>query len=118
MTNTFVTSPWTNGRPNHETGSGFGVRVPAECVDRFQRDWTDVTLTMDGIEVSVSITPGFWRSCRELRSKAIGQWLIKHGLDRWRHRSPPRIRLTHRGGNRFELAPPAPLLQPMPPGNV
>jgi hypothetical protein len=102
---TFTTSPWTNGSENHRTGSGFGVRVPMQIrATLFQKHWTHVVLRLDGDDFDVAITPAFWNKCSELRSRHIGEWLIRHGCDRWPSGSPPTIKVTHQGGNRFELS--------------
>jgi hypothetical protein len=36
-----------------------------------------------GEPVLVPISSSFWRSCRELRSAAIGQWLLRSELAPW-----------------------------------
>jgi hypothetical protein len=105
--NAFTTSPWTNGSQNHRTGAGFGVRVPLEIrAALFQKHWTHVVLTLDGTDFEVANSPAFWNKCSELRSKHIGEWLIRHSRNRWRRGSPPRITVTHRGRNRFALSLP------------
>jgi hypothetical protein len=102
---TFRTSPWTNGSQNSRTGAGFGVRIPAEMRRViFREDWSHVLLTFDGETIKVPITASFWRQCNELRSKRIGEWLIRHGHATWPKRSPPEILITHEGGNRFALS--------------
>ena len=102
---TFETSPWTNGSPNHKTGSGFGIRIPIEVYRAlFRKSWDHVVLLIDGNEFEVPISPSFWNKCHELRSKSIGQWLIKHGRNKWPSMTPPRITVTYQGNNRFKLS--------------
>lgn len=103
--NPFVTSPWKNGSQNHITGAGFGIKIPLGIRSSiFKKAWKNVILVMDENEYEVEITPGFWNKCSEIRSKEIGKWLIKHDIDRWHRGHPPRIKIEHQGGNRFEVS--------------
>jgi hypothetical protein len=100
----FYTSPWTNGKPNHETGSGFGVRIPKAAYDTlFQKNWTEVVLRFEKEEVIIPITQSFWRKCHELRSQKIGKWLIKKECDKWPKDNPPEIIMTYEGSNIFSF---------------
>lgn len=100
----FDTAPWSNGKPNHLTGAGFGIRIPLRVRNQiFQKNWSEVILGLDGTKTEVALTAGFWNKCSELRSAEIGNWLIKHGKDRWPKGRPPRLTVTHVGGNEFIL---------------
>jgi hypothetical protein len=50
----------------------------------------------------VSLLKSFWRSCPELRSAAIGRWLLRNHLAPWPRGLPPALVLRHVTGNRFE----------------
>jgi len=102
---TFITSPWTNGKPNSETGSGFGLRIPSKIRrDIFQKEWETITICTESIEFVVPVTPAFWRQCNEIRSRHIGEWLIDNGLDKWPKGTPPLIYVTHLGGTKFYIS--------------
>lgn len=96
---------WYNGSPNTSTGAGFGIRI--KKVDRntyFRKDWSTVIIGLpDGQTANVNLTPSFWRNCSELRSQAIGKWMISSGLAPWRKGHPPRMYLKSAEGTRFNL---------------
>lgn len=95
---------WSNGRPLR-TGAGYGVRLSDRDRDQyFDPEWREVTVDLDrGETVSVSLSESFWRSCPELRSAAIGRWLLDNGLAPWPPGVPPVALLIPVGGNRFSL---------------
>ena len=66
---------WSNGSPNNETGAGYGIRVSRSNRERyFDRTWLAVKLNIEEqIQVSIDISPSFWRRCIELRSQKIGK---------------------------------------------
>ena len=99
-------SGWSSGSPNKRTGGGYGIRLSHRDRDRwFRREWTSVTLHIEGGgEVEVNLTPSFWRSCTELRHRAIGRFMIAHGLAPWPKGSPPRMWLERMGGRHFRLS--------------
>lgn len=69
---------WSNGRPV-ASGAGYGLKVSrADRDHRFKSSWRSVRLLFqDGECVSVPISASFWRDCTELRSSAIGRWLLR-----------------------------------------
>src|SRR5437016_1220883 len=82
----------------------------ATASDSYQRDrdkyfdstWTEVGVALeDGPEVSVSLSPSFWRTCSELRSADLGRWLLGNGAAPWPAGKPPGIAVSHEQGNRF-----------------
>lgn len=95
---------WSNGQPLL-TGAGYGVRLSdRDRDDYFDPGWHEVVLNLDqGETVSVSLSKSFWRSCPELRSAAIGRWLLRSQLAPWPRGFPPALVLHHVTGNRFEL---------------
>ncbi len=98
-------SAWNNGA-FHPTGAGYGLRLdPVDRDRRFDRSWADVTLDLPhGIkDVRVKLLRSFWRDCPELRSAAVGRWLIAGGHRRWPRRKPPVLTLTHVSGNHFRV---------------
>lgn len=52
---------------------------------------------------TVRITPSFWRSCPELRGKAIRSFLRRNGLIPWPRDHPPHFELEPLGQGRFRL---------------
>ena len=72
-------SGWSKGSANNRTGAGYGVRIPYDDRDRyFQRSWGSVEVVLDdGRIVDISLSEKFWTTCPELRSSAIGRWMLK-----------------------------------------
>ena len=102
---TFEVTVWTNSRPNHKTGSGFGIRIPKNIrAEIFQFEWTQVLIQTNEGEFVVPITPSFWRKCSELRSRKIGKWIIDNDLSRWEKGKPPKVSVTYHGEGVFSLA--------------
>ena len=95
---------WNNGA-HHSSGAGYGLRVRIQDRDNvFTADWTHVVVTIPGQgPTTIPLTPSFWRTCSELRSAALGRWLLESGLAPWPRGAPPTIRLTHTGGNAFSI---------------
>jgi hypothetical protein len=95
---------WSNGRPL-PTGAGYGVRLSDRDRDEhFDPQWREVMVDLGGGEtVSVSLSESFWRSCPELRSAAIGRWLLRNGLAPWPLGKPSAALLIPAGSNRFSL---------------
>jgi hypothetical protein len=96
----------SSGSPNNRTGGGYGIRLSRVDRDRwFRREWSRVTLHIEGRgEVEVNVTPSFWRSGTELRHRAIGRFMIAHGLAPWPKGSPPRMWLMRMRGRHFRLS--------------
>lgn len=92
--------------PAHHSGAGYGIRVPTAYRDRvFQQSWKTVTLLLGADEqVTVSVSPSFWRSCNHLNSAVIGRWLLRHGAAPWPKGHPPTMLLTYLGDSRFEVS--------------
>lgn len=99
----YVTA-WSNGRPLR-TGAGYGIRLFVGDRDLFfDPHWSDVSVDVaDGGPALVPLSRSFWRSCPELRSAAIGQWLLRHGLAPWPRGAPPALVLSPAGTRRFHL---------------
>lgn len=98
-----LASAWSNGSPSR-TGAGYGLKFTDEDRDRhFDRHWKTVVLELDGAQtVTASVSEAFWRKCAELRAAGFGRWLMANGAAPWPKGSPPRVAVTHLGGNRFE----------------
>jgi hypothetical protein len=96
---------WKNGKHN-KSGAGYGLKIPADELSCFQREWNTVSLFLDGDEeksVEVNISDSFWNGCRELRSKEIGRWLLEHELAPWDKGFPPTVIMTHIQSNCFAV---------------
>ncbi len=104
-----IWTAWNNGG-HHRSGAGYGFKVTVHDRNRyFDRSWKYIKLDLpsgsgsDTIMVNVD-KPSFWdKTCRELISKEIGQWLIKHQLAPWVKRKPPKFRVSVVGQGHFEL---------------
>jgi hypothetical protein len=101
-----IVTGWHNGSPNLATGAGYGLRVRRRDRDsEFRPGWTAVRLELGGDRtVSVTVSPSFWRRCRELRSEDIGRWMLQNGLAPWPKGCPPRLRLEPSGEALFRLS--------------
>jgi len=70
----------------------------------FDHAWSEVLVDVDEHEAAaVPLSQSFWDRCSELRSAAIGRWLIRHGLGSWPRGRPPTVQLKHVADNRFKL---------------
>src|SRR6266851_1543754 len=89
---------WSNGRPV-ASGAGYGLKVSrADRDHHFKSSWRSVRLLFqDGECISVAVSASFWRDCTELRSSAIGRWLIRERLAPWPRGEPPALRLEPDG---------------------
>lgn len=95
-------SAWHNGGPRDEP-AGYGIKLTASDRDRyFRADWEGVVVDLKGGEAAlVKLTPSFWRTCSELRSAAIGRWLLDQHAAPWPASNPPGILVRHLAENRF-----------------
>jgi hypothetical protein len=93
---------WHNGGPPLEP-SGYGLKFVARDRDKyFDDEWQTVVLGLEGSDdVTIDLTKSFWRSCTELRSAHVGQWLLAQDAAPWPKGSPPGIVVTPESGNRF-----------------
>lgn len=91
--------------PAHESGAGYGIRIPIAFRDRhFQRGWRTVELSLgDTTTITVTVASSFWRSCNHLNSAAIGRWMMSLGVAPWPKGNPPRMRLTPVGERHFRV---------------
>ena len=94
---------WSNGQPRR-SGAGFGVRISRDDRDRhFHRAWDHVLIDLGSEEIDVKLSKSFWGSCTELRSAALGRWLMAQGLAPWGRNEPPKLHVNPVGENRFRL---------------
>lgn len=92
---------WHNGsRPTE--AAGYGIKFSEGDRDRhFRPEWSEVILEVDGAEVAVPVSQSFWNRCSELRSAALGRWLLDSGVAPWPRSAPPGIAVEPIEGNRF-----------------
>ncbi len=95
---------WSNGSPTH-SGAGYALKVSEVDRDRyFSHSWTEVTVDLpDGTSAPIRLSESFWRHCSELRSAAVGRWLMNARLAPWPRGEPPGLTLMPVAGNRFQL---------------
>lgn len=100
---------WNNGK-HHESGAGYGLKVPVADRDRyFRSEWKSVILELpvgaSSIEVTLNVAkPSFWSaSCHELISKGIGQWLRNSGHAPWSPGQPPTVAIEVVSERRFKV---------------
>lgn len=101
-----IAKPWNNGK-HLPAGAGYGLRIKKADRDRyFQPKWQTVSIILDGMSdrIEITLTPSFWRKCHELRSQAIGQWLIKNGYAPWPNGKPPKCKLEPIDEDTFKLS--------------
>jgi len=93
---------WHNGGPPREP-AGYGLKFAKVDRDRhFVSDWENIILELEGAEpTTVTLSAAFWRSCSELRSADVGQWLLAADVAPWARGSPPGVVVTELEGNRF-----------------
>lgn len=93
------------GSPNHKTGADYRIRI--RRVDRekhFKKSWPRVILELEGgMSIEVNLSPSFWTTCIQLRSKWIGKWMLDRKLAPWRKNDPPELRLERIGNRAFRL---------------
>ena len=101
-----VVTAWNNGG-HHSDGNGYGLKI--KKIDRntlIQKSWNSIILEMEHespITLNIS-KKSFWgESCREVISKEIGMWLIKHKLAPWKKGKPPKFNLVPIEKNLFRL---------------
>ena len=76
-------------------GGTFGLRVRKADRCRFAGR-REVVIVLPCIrrpsrQLTVDITPSFWRTCPEFRSADFGRWLTEHRLCPWPFGRPPRF---------------------------
>lgn len=104
-----IWTAWNNGK-HHSTGAGYGFKVPIYDRDtHFDPSWKYIKLDLpsdfgtDTVLINVD-KPSFWdKTCHELISKEIGQWLIKRELAPWEKNDPPKFKVTSVGKAHFAL---------------
>ena len=99
-----IATGWSNGQPA-ETGAGYGIKISKQDRDtHLDTSWTYVTVEFDDgtAPITASLSPGFWKKCPELRSSAIGRWLLRHRLAPW-PRDTSEGGLTYRSAGTFYL---------------
>jgi len=102
-----IVTGWKAGSPNNRTGGGYGIRLTRRDRDiYFQKWWPAVDIELSGVgPVEVNLSRSFWKNCIELRSAAIGKWMLDRGLAPWLKGNPPRLQLEPCGDRRFRLIP-------------
>ena len=92
-----LATAWSNGSPRR-SGAGYGLKISRQDRDRFfDQSWSTVVIHLPEQDpTSVPLSESFWRSCTELRSAAIGRWLLLNGLAPWPRGKPPVIELQSR----------------------
>jgi hypothetical protein len=95
---------WSNGSPRG-SGAGYGLKISRQDRDRFfDQKWPAIVLHLPEQDpVRVPLSESFWRSCTELRSAAVGRWLILNGLAPWPRGNPPVLTLQHAGERAFRV---------------
>lgn len=99
---------WNNGR-HSSTGAGYGLKIrsAAERDRYFDRNWKAVEVHLPNWNQPIFVSidnDSFWNKCPELRSAAIGRWLIDHSLAPWLKGCPPKLKLTVRQLGVFDVS--------------
>lgn len=100
-----IVKTWKNTKTNYKTGSGFGIYIGKTNRDHyFPKNLKYVFITMNGKEIKIKITKGFYEHCPEIRDKSIGQFLIRNNLNTWDKNSPHCLELIKINDCKFELS--------------
>ena len=93
---------WSNGSARN-SGAGYGLKISRQDRDRFfDHRWSAIVLCPPGQgPAGVPLSESFWRSCTELRSAAIGRWLVLNELAPWPRGKPPVLELQKTGDRAF-----------------
>lgn len=88
---------WNNGK-FLENGNGYGIQLSPRFRDEYlDVDWPSFHLLLEGtgerVELAINNSV-FWSRGRELRSRAIGRWLIANGKGRFTPEQPVEIFLS------------------------
>ncbi|QOR36887.1 hypothetical protein IMX26_08800 [Clostridium sp. 'deep sea'] len=98
-----IVKTWNNGRFN-TSGAGYGIRIPKESREKhFNKTWEYVTLKIADKSIDIKLRATFWTTCSELRSKVIGQFLIKNNVGTWGKGHPHELHLEIFEDNIFVL---------------
>lgn len=103
MSAAFSATGWSNGTPL-PTGAGYGVRILRADRDlHFDPSWSEVIVELGSRWTTVPLSESFWQNCHELRSAAIGRWLIENELAPWPTGKPPVVQVQPVGEHAFRL---------------
>lgn len=100
-----IVTTWNNGGFSND-GNGYGIRFSKINIPFFkQYGWNELILQLgyNGEEVHCKINDTFWTTCPEVRSKMIGQFLIRNGMGNWDKGKPYKLSLFQLEENRFIL---------------
>jgi hypothetical protein len=85
-------------------GGTYGIRIGAQNVRiHFPKSVKTILVEVGGKVIRCKLKPTFWRTCPEIRSKVIGDWLHHKNLIPWKKGQPPRFSLTATGKAYFVL---------------
>jgi len=101
-----IVTAWSNGTSSR-TGAGYGLRLKESDRDAYlQRQMGSIFIDMPGRSQSLEVRidgASFWKRCPELRSSAIGRWLVDRGVAPWPKGKPPKFLLVRRDKRHFIL---------------
>ena len=106
-----IVKAWTNSRapgPGEKPapGSGYGFSVREDDRDEhFSKEWASAFIDLpNGKVAKVNVAKkSFWKSCRELISSTIKEWLEETGNAGWEKGKRPEFVLSQIEGNRFRI---------------
>lgn len=107
MNNEWMVSGWKNGGRQARRIS-LGVRIGKKLRSEILSGTpSSVRFRLpDGSEFDAAVAESFWRSCPEIRHRAIGVWLKSLNLAQWPRGEPPRFLLRRIAPNHFLLTLP------------
>jgi hypothetical protein len=85
-----IVKTWSNGSPNKNTGAGFGVKLKNDDDYGTMLNWKEVRV---GDKMIDRGNRKFTQQCPEIRSKIIGEFLIKNQLGSWEKGNPHDLEL-------------------------
>ncbi len=105
MRNKMIVIGWHNGSPDDITGAGYGLKIQKEDRDKFfQKNWKSINIIINSKQsVNVKISKSFWKESIELRSSAIGKWMIDNKFAPWSKGNPSKFNMLLIGNKQFQL---------------
>jgi len=96
---------FNNGSPDDITGAGYGLRIKQKDRDKFfQKNWKSINIIINSKQsINVKLSKSFWKECIELRSSAIGKWMIDNELAPWSKGKPSKFNMELIGNKQFQL---------------
>ena len=93
---------WKSGTREAPGALGFGVKLMDR--NKLFKGLSEVVLELplcngEVQPLNIELSPSFWRTCSEIRSQSIGNWMKKRGDCPWPFRDPPKYQAEMKGNH-------------------